>query len=382
VPRKNSADNSSSRRGAASKTVLSGTSRSARKKPASRKSSGRKTGKKGSRRSRWLWISLWFGAVILVAALIAFQVVNRQLNLVGNIIAQRSFSHPNPLRILGDNGRWIEIQDLTGATIDSSPELLHQSRGLKVERWVVSREPVDPLGKFLNAVASQEVLRIQISPLDFEFQTSFQPDFEGSTAERQLVEGGHHFSLTANFHDPEGRPLGWVVQKGTQVNPMFPAWSGFFFIKDGRPMFGPRSLLDETPGTVSEAFQVYPSLMKDHTVFRYVDLQPDRFFDGARITYRSLGGVRKDGTLVFILSGMGGVMNVAEVAQLARLSNIQHATLLDGGRALQYAIQDGRFRHRFHAFNTEWDWLPERLEPVRPPVFLTATRVPEIPPPP
>lgn len=365
-----------------------GTTRGERSRPAKRKTASRnpsrrpKRGSRARRRSRWLWAFLWFAALVPVIGLITFQVVNRQLNLVGNLIGQRALGHPNPLRVLTEDGSWLEIDQLTSASASAALKPLHQGAGIRVDRWVVSREPVDRLGRVLNALAPQEVLLVRISPIDFQLQTSFQPGFEGSTASRQLAAGNHQFSLTANFHDPEGRPLGWVVHRGEEVNPMFPAWSGFFFVKDGRPWFGPRSLLEETPGTLTEAFQVYPSLMKDHTVFRYVDLQPDRFFDGLRITHRSLAGVRQDGTLVFILSGMGGVMNVAEVAQLARLSNIQHATLLDGGRALQYAIRDGRFSHRFHAFNTEWDWMPKRLKPVRPPVFLTATRIPEIPPPP
>lgn len=324
----------------------------------------------------------WLAAVLLVAGLVAFQIIDRKLNLIGNIVASRGLDHPNPLRIRDQDGRWVEVTSLDQATAVAALESMHDGQGLRVRRWRVSREPVDRRDRIINALVVQEVILIEMSPLDFTFETSFQPGFGETTATRQLVEEDANFSLTANFHDPEGRPLGWVVHDGQEVNPRFPEWSGFFFVKNGRPWFGPRSLLDEIPGEVTEAFQVYPSLMRDHTVFSYVDLEPDRFFDGRRITHRSLGGVRRDGTLVFILSGRGGVMNVAEVARLARLIDIQHATLLDGGRALQYAIRDGRFNHRFHAFNKDWDWLPERLEPVRPPVFLTAKRIEPIPPPP
>ena len=328
------------------------------------------------------WAALWLLVLLLVAGAISLQVINRHLNLAGNVIAQRAANHPHPLRVLGADGQWTEIDQLTAPAAAAALRPLYQRQGMRVDRWLVSREPTGRIDRALNALVRQEILYIQLSPLDFRFETSFLPEFEGTTASERLESGGHHFSLTANFHDPEGRPLGWVVHRGREVNPMFPAWSGFFFVKDGRPWFGPRSLLHETEGVLTEAFQVYPSLMKDHTVFSYVDLQPDRFFDGRRITHRSLGGVRRDGTVVFILSGTGGVLNVAEAARLAHLANLQHATLLDGGRALQYAIRDGRFSHRFHAFNTELERVPERLAPVRPPVFLTATRRPDIPPPP
>ena len=180
------------------------------------------------------------------------------------------------------------------------------------------------------------------------------------------------FAVTCNFREPNGKPLGLVVHEGLQVNRPFPAWSGYFFVKAGKPWFGPKSLFDETPGVPQEAAQVYPSLMRDHNVFSYVDLAPNKHFDGNKITYRSLGGVRQDGTVVFILSGNGGVMNVTEVAALAHKLNVQHATLLDGGRALQYSLNFGGLRHHFNAFNTrlEVDW--ENCEPERSPVFIVA----------
>lgn len=331
-----------------------------------------------------MWAAAWMLALLLVTAVIGLQVLNRHLNLAGNVVAQRAANHPHPLRVLGADGQWADIHSMSARSAAAALRPLYHRNGMRVDHWLVSREPTGRIDRALNTLVRQEILCIQLSPLDFEFETTFLPGFEGTTAAERLDTGGHQFTLTANFHDPDGRPLGWVVNQGAEVNPMFPAWSGFFFVKDGRPWFGPRSLLEETAGTLTEAFQVYPSLMKNHTVFSYVDLQPDRFFDGRRITHRSLAGVRRDGTVVFILSGTGGVLNVAEAARLAHLANLQHATLLDGGRALQYSIRDGRFHHRFHAFNTELDWLPDRLSPVRPPVFLAATRraAVDIPPPP
>jgi len=129
-------------------------------------------------------------------------------------------------------------------------------------------------------------------------------------------------------------------------------------------------LYEETPGPATEATQGYPSIMKNHTIFSYVDLKPDRYFDGLKITYRSLAGMRKDGTLVFILSGNGGAMNVSEVAALAQKLNVQHATLLDGGRALQYSLQIGALTYHFHAFNTYLDVPWKGLQPERSPVFI------------
>jgi uncharacterized protein YigE (DUF2233 family) len=153
-------------------------------------------------------------------------------------------------------------------------------------------------------------------------------------------------------------------------------------VKAGKPWFGPQTLFDETPGILQEATQGYPSLMKNHTVFPYVDLAPNKFFDGYRVTFRSLAGMRQDGTIVFILSGNGGMMNVSVVAALAQKLNVQHATVLDGGRALQYSVRLGRVSHDFTAFNTlvDVDW--EGFEAERSPVFIVARPAPPPSPPP
>ena len=116
--------------------------------------------------------------------------------------------------------------------------------------------------------------------------------------------------------------------------------------------------------------------MRNHTVFPYVDLQPNKFFDGNKITYRALAGVKQNGHIIFILSGDGGVMNVSEVATLAQKLNVQHATLLDGGRALQYSFEIGGHRMDFAAFNTTRRIPFGRLDRQRSPVFITARRTP------
>ncbi|MEQ1751798.1 MAG: phosphodiester glycosidase family protein, partial [Prosthecobacter sp.] len=156
--------------------------------------------------------------------------------------------------------------------------------------------------------------------------------------------------------------------------PAFKEWSGSFFVKGGRPYFGPKSLLDEVPGLIEEATQGYPSVMKNHTIFSYVDLKPDTYFDGSKITYRSLAGMRKDGTIVFILSGDGGVMNVSEAAELARKLDLQHATLLDGGRALQYSLMTEDGPWHFTALNTRLNFEHRWLEPQRSPVYIGVRR--------
>jgi hypothetical protein len=212
---------------------------------------------------------------------------------------------------------------------------------------------------------------VTIAPTRYAFATSFKDNFEGTTARERLSATGSDFSLLANFREPNGKPLGWVVHQSVQVNRPFPTWTGVFFVKNGKPYFGPKSLVDEVPGDIEEGTQGYPSVMKNHTVFGYVDQAPDKFFDGKKTTYRSLAGMRRDGTAVFVLSGDGGVCNVAEITELAKKLDVQHATLLDGGRALQYSIRAGGSPYHFHAFNTMIDFGPKWIRPQKSPVYIT-----------
>ena len=141
-------------------------------------------------------------------------------------------------------------------------------------------------------------------------------------------------------------------------------------MKDGKPYFGPKSLFDETPGVLQEAAQGYPSVMKNHTVFSYLDVAPNKHFDGEKITYRALAGVRQNGSVLFVLSGDGGVMNMTEVTELGHKLNVQHATLLDGGRALQYSLRMSGLAYDFWAYNTQLDIQTKELAPQRSPVYI------------
>jgi hypothetical protein len=66
------------------------------------------------------------------------------------------------------------------------------------------------------------------------------------------------------------------------------------------------------------------------------------------------------------------VMNVAEAAALAQKLNVQHATLLDGGRALQYTLRTAGGGIDFGAFNTRLDLPWRALERQQSPVFIGA----------
>jgi uncharacterized protein YigE (DUF2233 family) len=271
--------------------------------------------------------------------------------------------------------RWKPIAGVSVRELDAALTDLSEQDGFRMAELTVRRRAVNASQRLASFLCEMKVAVMLISPAKTQFSTSFKPKFALTTARERLDSEQALLAITANFRDPQGRPMGWVVHKGKQVNRPFPAWTGVFFVKSGVPWFGPKSLLEEVPGEIQEGTQGYPSVMKNHTVFTYVDQEPDKFFDGRKITYRALAGTRRSGDIVFVVSGDGGVMNVSEVTALAERLQVQHATLLDGGRALQYSTHlQGMGRRHFRAFNTQVDWGPPWMHSQRSPVYIVVNK--------
>jgi len=313
---------------------------------------------------------------LLAGCAVAWIIGEVFFNLGSNLVVLGVRGSRQPLQVHTRKGTWKTATALTPAEAGLALIERHAEPGLNWSTLQVRRSG-GVVGNMAQMLLGAEVHVVVITAREFEFMTSFKPKFALTTAAERLDSDHLAFAITANFRDPQGRPLGYVWHEGRQVHPNFPEWSGTFFVKGGRPYFGPKSLLDDIPGPIEEATQGYPSVMKSHTVFSYVGQKPDAYFDGSKITYRALAGMRKDGSIVFVLSGDGGVMNVSEVTELARKLDLQHATLLDGGRALQYSLRTEDGPWHFTAYNTLWKfghpWL-RKLEPQRSPVFIGIRR--------
>lgn len=315
---------------------------------------------------------------LLVSCVVVWIFGEAYFNLGSNVVALMVKDSRQALEVRTKRGEWRKAVAMTPGDFNQAMLLRHHEDGLRWSTLKV-RRPAGRLAGMVQGILGAEVHVLVIKPEVFEFTASFLPKFAVTTAHERLGTERLNFAITANFRDPKGKPLGYVYHESRQRNAAFKEWSGSFFVKGGRPYFGPKSLLDEVPGPIEEATQGYPAVMKNHTVFSYIDKDPDAFFDGSKITYRALAGMRRDGAIVFILSGDGGVMTVSETAELARKMDVQHATLLDGGRALQYSLitEDGPWH--FAAVNTELDipWQP--LDPQRSPVYIgVRKRAPQI----
>jgi len=319
---------------------------------------------------RFLKFLLLAGVLGLLGSYVAAEWV---FNLNSNAVMWAVAKSEAGLEVKLKGGQWKLLKEVRAAELQAALTQRYSEEGLRWQKLRV-RRAAGGLSWLLQALYGAEVHVVVVSPERFDFSTSFLPGFAGTTARERLKSQNLQLVINANFHEPNGQPMGWVWHEGKQVNKPFPEWSGVFFVKEGKPWFGPKSLLEEVPGPISEGAQVYPSVMKNHTIFNYVFDTPDRFFDGPKITYRSLAGMRQNGEIVLVLSGDGGVMNVQEVTDLASKLAVQHATLLDGGKALQYSIQTEDGPWHFSAFNTRVPFSHAKLNRQRSPVYLAVRR--------
>ncbi len=312
----------------------------------------------------------WVLAFLLLTGILAW--LDQEWNLRSNFLLYLIQHTEQDLLLPDGQGDWVSVFSLEATQVQAQLRTDFADEGFRLSYLPVHRASDDNWIAFANALLSSRLQILEFSPRFFSFEVAFQPDFGLSSAREIQVENHFNFTINANYFDENQRPLGQVIHEEKSYNPHFPNWTGYFFVKNGKPYFGPRSLLDETPGEPEELLQGYPSLMKDHEVFNYVHLKSNPYFDGNTKTYRSLAGMRKDGTIVWILSGRGGILDVRELAALAQKLGLQHATLFDGGSSLQYCLDYKKASLRFQATSNRYDLssFVGRLERVRPPVFI------------
>lgn len=323
------------------------------------------------------------GMIALVGLLLADSIFNIHSNLY--YLAYNKSD--TPLKVGTDNG-WVTLEDLSGVGMKKALWERGTADGFRHSTIALRREPQGKRQRLATSLFDSELNVIEFSPGEFEFDLYYErnPDaktFQPLNASRAFRaaqalatskdEPPVAFAINLNYYTPGGQPLGLVIHNGVPLNSEVKSWSGFFFVEDGVPRFGARSLYEEAKGQITVAAQAFPSVMKNGKVFSYMEKDPERYFNGLERTYRSLVGTRGDGTVVFINSGDGGILNMKELTRIANLLEIQNATLLDGGRALQYELDHQGDTMSFNAFNNTFDdpQLKKRnFAPERPPVYL------------
>ncbi len=339
-----------------------------------------------SKRSRFRSCIGCLGIVVLLLSLIGLIVgmkLDRDFSIRSNFVFLEFRNSREPLAVKLASGKWAVVTKMNSEAMAGALEknVKRRGDGFRWSTLSVRRKSNIWRESLLNGMVGSEVHVVEFDPEHFEFSPWFEQEgaeFVPSDSLSVLKATGPEtrFVVGANYYGPDGQPLGWLVRDGKEIRKQWKSWSGFFFVKGGVPRFGPRSLLESTQGELTQATQGYPSVMKDGILFDYVTKNEDEFFNGSELNFRSLAGVTEDGRIIFVLSGTGGMMDMAEVTRIAKFAGVHDATLLDGGRALQYGLRGPGGKEGFHSFNNtvDWDGLPQRFAPERPPVFLLVRR--------
>ncbi len=174
----------------------------------------------------------------LMGALLLWLVAEVFFNLNSNLVALSVRESSQPLLILTKRGEWKPATAMTAADMGTAMVERHKEPGMRWSTLKVRRRG-NVLAQAAQAVFGAEVHVIVLTPDLFDFMTSFQPGFALTTARERMSHDNLWFSITSNFRDPKGRPMGWVYHQGRRVNSPFGDWSGCFFVKDGRPGSAP-----------------------------------------------------------------------------------------------------------------------------------------------
>ncbi len=311
-------------------------------------------------------VGLLFWAIVLTFLVVASETFNFPSNITFYL---NRISHEKIL-VKDQNFHWLFLRDVTSEQLQQSLDTLYTADAVTVQQLTFFREPISFFQR-INADFNKSLLKvIEFDPSSVDIDVYFHKDFEPTTVREIAQENQLHFAINSNYFTPSNRPLGQIIKNGIEVNERVPSWKGFFFEKENQYYFGPQSLLNETEGHPETLVQAMPTLMKNGVVFPYITEESNQYFNSQIISYRSLGGVKADGTIVFIVSGRGGTLSISELGIVAQKLGIQHATLFDGGKPLQYQFRHNDYSFDFHAFNT-WLELPvEEISLQQPPVYL------------
>ena len=248
-----------------------------------------------------------------------------------------------------ENGAWVLIENAKQIDADD----VYSNPKVVIQKLRIKRNQSSIIGRALNWVIAQEVNVFTFNPNNsFYLVANPNENFKPLTVTEAQERKSSNFLINASFYDPSNQAIGEVIYCSKQYQRKSSS-SGYFKVIDGIPHAGPKSIFDQYKNPPSYSCQAHPSTMKDGVIFEYI--LNNSFAKWRTRTYRNLVGEKPDGTIVFIASGKGGLLDVREITQLAKLLGLTHATLFDAGIALQYAYQSNGYSMEFSAFNNILD---------------------------
>jgi hypothetical protein len=281
---------------------------------------------------------------VLYVALLALATVllNGQLHFAQ--YALMKLNQREPLLYRNRSGGWTEVSE----TMPSDLTALAETE-IADSRFRFSRLRLKRILPFCLNI-------FEFDPVSFRFETVFQEAFRPAAAPEIMDRRPEiSFLINANHFDKSNRPLGWVCHGSREYNPESSIYTGYFLVtSSGAPFCLTRSLVGQFRGDVVEAAQCN-SLIKNGRIFDYILDRSNRFRGDTEITYRALGGMKEDGTIVFIVSDNSGGIDLRDLSLIARNFGVSQAIMFDGGSSLQYSLRYNGYSRDFRAF---WKKVP------------------------
>jgi len=176
---------------------------------------------------------LWVVVLLSVPCLFLLIAADHAFNLRSNA-TYLSFNHSTqPLQVRLSKGSWKEVSAVTIAELERARTLKAEDGGLRWTVLTVQRKAETWRQSLVADLLDAEVNVIEIPPTGYSFHATYQEKFALTTAKERLYAGNMVFTVTGNFRDPKGKPLGLVIHEGVQRNAPFNAWTGYFFVKGG-----------------------------------------------------------------------------------------------------------------------------------------------------
>lgn len=223
---------------------------------------------------------------------------------------------------------------------------LYDDDNVVISRLDFVRQKESTLKKILNKISSPRLYLFEFKINKNNFSVSLK---KGGETVKQRIRSGENFSINSAFYDPNNKSIGQAIVKGQKYGGQTRS-SGFFKVIDGLAYVGPRSLFNKKKGNVEYSCQAHPSVMKDGIIWDYIQ-NVTRTIAWKRRTFRNLSGINKKGNIIFLVSGVGGLLSVKEISEIALKLNIKTATLFDAGSALQYKFKKNDYQLAFCAYN-------------------------------
>ena len=227
-------------------------------------------------------------------------------------------------------------------------EVLTNSSNVLIRQINLRRRNSSITKKAVSKISRPKLYYIEFKKNSNNFSVAYYEN--GSTANYNIKDNTL-FSINSSFYDANFNPSGLITVKGKEYGKTSIS-SGHFKVINGRAKAGPTSIFNQNKG-VDYSCQSHPSVMKNGMIWDYIIKESKNESYWKYKTYRSLVGQNQKGNVCFLISGNGGLLNIKEIALIAKSNNIVTATCLDAGSALQYAIKDEGFKLSFSSMNNK-----------------------------